>query len=98
MVFVIITDGHENSSREFQKAQVKDLVSKHGSWQFVFLGANVDAFAEARDLGIRAATTAQFDPTKTQDLYLVTSDNIRNFRTGVRDGISYDTAQRMKLQ
>lgn len=55
VVFVIITDGQENSSREFTKTKVQEMISHQQDvykWQFIYLGANQDAFAEAGDLGI----------------------------------------------
>lgn len=55
VIFAIITDGRENSSREFSKDQIKKLISlrqeKYG-WEFIFLGANIDAVSEASSLGI----------------------------------------------
>ena len=56
VVFMIMTDGLENASREFSRAAVKKLVSdaqeKYG-WKFIFMGANIDSVAEAGSLGIR---------------------------------------------
>ncbi len=63
VVFVIMTDGHENASEEFPKAQVKTMIEHQQSvyrWEFVFLGANQDAFAEAGALGIPAGHTSNF--------------------------------------
>ena len=55
-VFVITTDGMENASREYSYAEVQRMVKheqeKHG-WEFLFLGANMDAIAAARSFGIR---------------------------------------------
>jgi len=57
VMFVIITDGEENSSREFSLEKVKELIesqkTKYG-WEFVFLGANIDAVETARHFGISA--------------------------------------------
>lgn len=53
-IVMIITDGQENESREWTRARVKTRIeelTKKG-WTFLFLGANVDAFAEASQLGI----------------------------------------------
>jgi len=62
-IFVITTDGQENASREFNNHQVKRLVSeqqeKHG-WEFLFLGANIDAFATAEGFGIRRDRAANY--------------------------------------
>ena len=56
VIFMIMTDGLENASREFSRAAVRKLVSdaqeKYG-WQFIFMGANIDSVAEAGSLGIR---------------------------------------------
>ena len=54
-VFVITTDGEENSSREFTYRKVKDLIErqqKDCGWEFLFLGANIDAGEEAARIGI----------------------------------------------
>ena len=54
-IFVIITDGLENDSREYGKDQVREMVSRHqkdDGWEFIFLGANLDAAEEAGKLGI----------------------------------------------
>ena len=63
VLFVIITDGEENSSRRYSAAQIKERIEhqkeKHG-WEFVFLGANMDAVAVAGDLGIRRENSVEF--------------------------------------
>lgn len=52
---VITTDGEENSSRRYSQPEIKRTVERKQAdgWQFVFLGANIDAVAAARDCGIR---------------------------------------------
>lgn len=68
---VILTDGHENCSREYTKAHIKDLVNQctKDGWTFVYLGANQDAFAEAGALGIAPATTLNYDANRTPDAF-----------------------------
>ena len=55
VLFVITTDGEENSSREFNKKQIEKMIKHqtngHG-WKFMFLGANMDAVKEAESIGI----------------------------------------------
>ena len=53
-IFVITTDGYENASRQFSRAQVRELIQgkQANGWEFLFLGANMDAVAEAGSLGI----------------------------------------------
>lgn len=68
---IILTDGLENSSTKFTKAHIKDLIdvkTKEG-WQFVYLGANQDAFAEARSIGIGAGHTLNFETTRTPEVF-----------------------------
>lgn len=62
VIFVIITDGLENASKEYRLQQIRAKIKLQQDtykWQFLFLGSNVDAYAEAQSLGIsreRAAT------------------------------------------
>ncbi|MCL2099221.1 MAG: VWA domain-containing protein [Oscillospiraceae bacterium] len=57
VMFVIITDGEENASREFNaenlKAKIEHQKEKY-NWEFIFLGANIDAVETARHFGINA--------------------------------------------
>lgn len=56
VIFVVITDGQENSSLEFGNAKIKEMIEHQEtkySWQFVFLGANQDSFCEAAQFGIK---------------------------------------------
>ncbi|MBO7144375.1 MAG: VWA domain-containing protein [Salinivirgaceae bacterium] len=63
VVFVIITDGEENSSSRFSARKVKQMISceqeKYG-WEFIFLGANIDAVKTAGHYGIRASRASNF--------------------------------------
>lgn len=56
-MFVIITDGMENASRHFSSDQVKEMIEqqkeKH-NWEFLFLGANIDAVETAKNFGIHS--------------------------------------------
>lgn len=57
VMFVIITDGEENSSREYSSKKVKTMIENHkekDKWEFVFLGANIDAVQTASRFGIDA--------------------------------------------
>ena len=55
-MFIIITDGMENASREYTRTKVKQMIEskKHDGWEFLFLGANIDAAETADALGIAA--------------------------------------------
>ena len=62
VIFTIITDGMENASRHFDYPHVKRLIEAHEEqgWEFIFLGANIDAAAEASRIGIRADHATQY--------------------------------------
>lgn len=99
VVFVIITDGQENSSREYGLAQIKEMVQHQTEaykWQFVFLGANFDAYAVGGSMGVYAANTMNVaaNSVGTQALYASTSSNLRSFRVGSKSDMSYDTMQK----
>ena len=55
-MFIITTDGLENASREFSYASLKKLIEaqKEAGWEFLFIGANIDAIGEAAKVGISA--------------------------------------------
>lgn len=58
VIFIITTDGYENASNEFSKQAVREMIEHQQdkySWQFIFLGANMDAVGEAASLGIASS-------------------------------------------
>ena len=65
VLFVIITDGQENASREYSSDRVKEMIQlekeKYG-WEFVFLGANIDAVETAGQLGISRDRAVDYVP------------------------------------
>lgn len=81
VMFVIITDGYENASREFHYDQVRAMVERQKAeygWEFLFLGANMDAIATAKRFGIQAdrAVSYHADHVGTQLNYEVLSDAV----------------------
>lgn len=63
VLFAIITDGAENSSKEYNIKQVKNSVTTCQEllgWEFIFLGANIDAIETASTFGIHASRAANF--------------------------------------
>jgi hypothetical protein len=70
---VIMTDGEENSSKEYTKDTLFALVKekeKEG-WKFAYLGANQDAYAEGFKIGIAVADTLSYDQSKTDGTFKV---------------------------
>ena len=60
---VILTDGEENSSKEYKSSQIKELITefeKTAMWTFTFIGANQDAILAADRMGISRGNTANY--------------------------------------
>jgi len=87
VLFVIITDGMENASREYRVEQVKKLIDERkekNNWEFLFLGANIDAIGAAKDLGIDSSRAVRFKSDKkgTAKNYEVLNEAIKEIRGG----------------
>lgn len=85
VVVVILTDGQENSSCEFTREQVKDMIQTQTdvfSWEFIFLGANQDSFTEGSMLGIGAKNIGNFgfSSAGVKSVYSNVSQTIANYR------------------
>jgi uncharacterized protein YegL len=79
VIFVITTDGMENSSVDYSASLVKDLIShqqERYNWDFIFLGANINAAEEAMNIGIDIGNSYQFEASSkgVEDMYDVVSE------------------------
>jgi Mg-chelatase subunit ChlD len=101
VVFVVITDGQENSSRQHTKASVKEKIdhqSEQYNWQFVFLGANQNAFDEAGAVGIAVGNAANFAPARMQVAFAATAVNVASYRrSGNAAKLAYSDNQRAEM-
>lgn len=85
-IFVITTDGMENASSHYSSSKVRTMVErqkeKYG-WEFLFLGANMDAIAAAKDFGIEEDKAVEYrsDDIGTRLNYAVMNEAICEFRT-----------------
>lgn len=85
VMFVIITDGEENSSREYSaekiKAQIERQKTRYG-WEFIFLGANIDAVETAGRFGISADRAQNYhaDGEGVELNFRVMSEAVATFR------------------
>ena len=84
-LFVITTDGMENASRKYSFDRLKAMIERQKtkySWEFLFLGANIDAAREAARLGISADRAANYhaDSTGTHVIYETVSEAITQVR------------------
>ncbi len=100
VIFVIITDGQENSSRNYSPARIKAMVEKQEeayAWEFIFLGANMDTIVTAGAYGIRPDRALDYlaDRRGTELNYQVLSETIGTFRTtGRLDEKAFDKIRR----
>lgn len=87
VMFLIVTDGQENASREYTLDQVKAMVDKQTAeygWEFLYLAANVDAFATGAGYGFGAGQTMSYaaDSQGTQNVVAAASAGITRSRLG----------------
>jgi len=85
VIVAILTDGQENASRSYDLSKISDMISHQKekySWEFIFLGANQDAFAEAAKIGIDSKDTINFAATNDgiRTAYSNMSDSVRAYR------------------
>ena len=76
-LFVVMTDGMENASRRFSGAQIREMIQEQentAGWEFMFIGADIDAFASADDVGIHRSHTARM--SKSEDSFTGSFDAI----------------------
>ena len=101
-LFIIITDGLENSSKRYTYVTIKQMVErqkeKYG-WEFIFIGANMDVIQEANKFGIDQAVRYACDEEGTALNYSVLSENIIKMRTTVgnaKESLPDDWAHKIK--
>ena len=86
-VFVITTDGMENASHRYSRREVKQMVERQKDrygWEFLFLGANIDAVSAAEDIGIHRDRSVKYvqDTAGMELNYEVVSDTLCRMRMG----------------
>ena len=95
VVFVVMTDGHENASREYTLEQVREMIAHQQDayqWKFTFLGADASAFDAAGGMGIDQQGVARFDKQKVRQAYQSTSAKVARMRLQMRSGQPIDNA------
>jgi len=93
VVFVIVTDGEENSSHEFKRDKIREMIEHQQSvykWQFTFLAANQDAFAEGASMGIAQDGIAAFAAGKVRGTWDVAAKKMSRMRKASSEGVTID--------
>lgn len=88
VIFVIITDGEENASREYKRDKVFEMITHQRdkyNWEFVYLGANQDAIATATQLGVQASNAAGYTGSGkgTRSAFKAMSTGLTSYRSTV---------------
>jgi uncharacterized protein YegL len=97
VLFVVMTDGEENSSLEFNGTKVGEMIDHQTNvykWDFAFIGANQDAILTGSNLGIRANSSLNYEHTSkgTHDAFATLSRSTALYRAAVADAeFSFDT-------
>jgi len=87
---VAITDGLENASHEYKLTKIREMIQHQESvykWDFVYLGANVDAFAESQAMGFASARAGSFQPALMRQALGASARMINDVRERVASGI-----------
>lgn len=84
VVFVIITDGEENASKEFKLDVIKSTIEakEKAGWKFVYLGANQDAITVGASLGIGMSNSISYNSNdaSTRSAFMSTASNVSSYR------------------
>lgn len=88
VLFVIMTDGQENSSREFDQQRIFEMIrdrQQNAEYEFIYLGANQDAYAASQQIGVAAGRALLWEasPAEASATMRRVSHNVRGYR---RDG------------
>lgn len=87
VLFVVLTDGHENSSRKYNHSQIAEIVKAReaeDNWTIVFLGADLDAWNQAERMGIK--TAAAYNANNMTGTMRSLSDSTSNYYNVVSSG------------
>ena len=95
IIFLIQTDGEENASQKHTLKNVKSMIEEQQekySWEFVFLGSNIDAVGVATDIGIQQDRAMKYanNAQGTSLAFMSVSENLSSFRRGEKHDMSYE--------
>lgn len=97
VVVAIVTDGQENASREFTADKVKKLIEEKqaSGWDFVFLGADLNAITAAKNYGFAASKVAYFDSSNICGAFTSIGKQVSAARSGSEVVFSADERQKL---
>lgn len=89
VTLVIVTDGLENSSQEYNVNKVREMIERQQtqySWKFSFLGANQDAIMTGSLMGISAQSSATYSVGKSSNMLRAASSNVSRMKAAMSVG------------
>lgn len=98
VLFIITTDGLENSSCSFDRDKVFKLINKHKDWEFLYLGADIDAFAEGGSIGINKGNIASYSKSNdgVKRLFNAFSNCMEEYTLSDEKNIDFDLENKLK--
>lgn len=86
VIFAILTDGEENSSRKYNHSQLAEMIKRQQeiyNWEFIYLAANQDAFSTAQSYNFKMSNTSNYTSNSigTQAVYHSASTTVTNYRS-----------------
>lgn len=101
VVAVILTDGYENASKEYTGEQIKEMITHQRekyNWEFVFIGAGVDAVTMGSHLGIDPNLTVNAAAINVAEVYAMTSNKLNTYRKyGTASSLAYTDNERASV-
>jgi hypothetical protein len=98
VIIGIMTDGHENASREWTHPAVKALIeqqTKAYNWQFLYMGADQDAIEVGASIGVAAANSLTYSRGRVDAMMAAASHNVGRTRAARAAGASADDAAKL---
>lgn len=96
-IVVIQTDGQENASEQYKLADIKTMIEERQAkdWQFVFIGAGINAFDDASRMGIHAMNTMSYTPDAvgTRATFNAMASNTRGYAAGAVNTMNFSVGQ-----
>lgn len=100
VAIAIITDGYENNSREFDRSTIFSMVTdrKSKDWKFTFIGADIDAYGVAENIGINVGSTLSAVGGRGLSAgYVGMTNSVVSYTTGQSDSLDYDEDTKSKV-
>jgi len=99
VVFVVVTDGQENSSREFRKETIEKMIQERkdkSDWQFVFLSADLAAIGDARAIGIQPSAVLPYAKSSegSASAWVSLAQRTSDYRSARKKDVSFNKEDR----